>query len=92
MLRAPGSDARGPACTRSYTAGMTHRVGAKGQVVIPKDLREALSLHPGDEVEFALDDGAVRVVPARPHRARKGAFAGLDLVAALEADRAREPR
>jgi AbrB family looped-hinge helix DNA binding protein len=44
---------------------MTHKVGPKGQVVIPKDLRERLGLSPGDEVEFRLEDKGVLVEPAR---------------------------
>src|SRR5487761_2532865 len=35
-----------------YWHGMTHRVGAKGQIVIPKDLRERAGLVPGADVEF----------------------------------------
>lgn len=71
---------------------MTHRVGPKGQVVIPKSLREALGLQPGDEVDFELADGAVLVEPTRPRRRLRGLLAGHDLVAALEADRRTEPR
>jgi len=34
---------------------MTHRVGAKGQVVIPKEMRKRAGLRPGSEVDFELD-------------------------------------
>ena len=71
---------------------MTRRVGPKGQVVIPQELREALHLRPGDEVEFRLVDGAVLVEPASPRQSLRGLLAGLDLVGDLEADRASEPR
>ena len=71
---------------------MTHLVGPKGQVVIPKRIRDALGLQPGDEVEFQLADGAVLVEPARRSEQLKGSLRGLDLVGALESDREAETR
>jgi AbrB family looped-hinge helix DNA binding protein len=65
---------------------MTHRMGAKGQVVIPKDLREAIGLQPGDDVEFVMETGGVRVEPARPRRARAGLLGAYRLVDALESE------
>ncbi len=75
-------------------SGMTHLVGAKGQVVIPKVLRERLGIGPGDEVEFSLDEGsdAVRLEPVRDHSTLRGSLAGLGLVAELEADHRSEAR
>lgn len=46
---------------RVILAGMTHRVGPKGQVVIPKAIRDELGIEPGDEVVFELDGKDVRV-------------------------------
>ena len=43
---------------------MTYKVGPKGQVVIPKEVRLRLGIHPGDEVIVDEDDGAVRIRPA----------------------------
>lgn len=40
---------------------MTHRVGPKGQVVIPKAIRDELGIEPGDEVVFEADGKDVRV-------------------------------
>jgi AbrB family looped-hinge helix DNA binding protein len=69
-------------------SGMTQRVGAKGQIVIPKNLRDRLGIVPGDEVECALDEAgqAVRVEPVRDRPTLRGSLAGLGLVTELKAD------
>lgn len=69
---------------------MTHRVGGKGQVVIPKAFREAIGLAPGDEVVFARQGNAIRVQRAVAADALMGRLAGHHLVEALERDRRRE--
>jgi AbrB family looped-hinge helix DNA binding protein len=71
---------------------MTHRIGRKGQVVIPKAFREAMSLGPGDEVTFSRDGNAIRVERAVSPEALMGRLAGHRLVAALEKDRRSERR
>lgn len=40
---------------------MTHKVGTKGQVVIPKAIRDEIGIGPGDEVDFEADDTEVRI-------------------------------
>jgi len=67
-------------------------VGPKGQVVIPKPMRDRLGLRPGDRVTFSLEDRSVRVQLADDGESMRGRFAGLDLVGALEHDRRLERR
>ena len=43
---------------------MQATITGKGQVTVPKAIRDRLHLHPGDRLEFLVDgDGTVRVVP-----------------------------
>ncbi len=43
---------------------MQATITSKGQVTVPKKVREKLHLKPGDKIEFLVDEnGTVRVVP-----------------------------
>ena len=53
---------------------------SKGQVTIPKRIREELGLEAGTEVEFILDDdGSLRVRPKEPPMERLRAIQEVDL-------------
>jgi len=67
-------------------------MGAKGQVVIPKSLRDQVSLHPGDEVDFELKDGQIVLRASRLPAALAGRFAGSGMARRLLQDRERETR
>jgi AbrB family looped-hinge helix DNA binding protein len=71
---------------------MTHRVGRKGQVVIPKAFRTAVNLEPGDEVAFSWEGNAIRIERVVSPDALMGRLAGHRLVKALERDRRVERR
>lgn len=49
------------------------RLTSKGQVTIPLEIREQFGLHPGDEVEFVLDEQGLHVVKSttQPSRGRR---------------------
>jgi AbrB family looped-hinge helix DNA binding protein len=71
---------------------MTRKVGPKGQVVIPKELREEFRIEPGDDVVFWRDGDHVALRPVRSDRPLKGRFAGRELVGSLERERAADHR
>ncbi len=75
---------------------MTHRVGPKGQVVIPKELRDELGIEPGDEVSFWQHGDHIALRPVGRRRPLRGRFRGAPLVDELmaqrSADEAREDR
>jgi AbrB family looped-hinge helix DNA binding protein len=50
------------------------RITSKGQVTIPKDLRDRCRLFPHTEVEFVLDGDGVRIIPARAFPGRGDAI------------------
>lgn len=71
---------------------MTHRIGSKGQVVIPKGLRERRGFSAGTPVTFAEREDGVLVKVSTERRPLKGRFAGSGMAEQLLEDRAREPR
>ncbi len=68
---------------------MNSRVGAKGQIVIPQQLRIELGIHPGDEVEVWRDGDRVAVRPITGTSLR-GRFRDDDLLGDLAAERRAE--
>jgi len=98
LLRSPASIAgerergRRGGMAGLYLPGMTSRVGPKGQVVIPKAIRDQVQLHPGDEVEVDLQDDCIIITARRHADALGGKFAHSGMAARLLDDRAREPR
>ena len=45
-----------------YFVILMPRVSEKGQVTIPKEVRDILGIHPGDEVEFEKENGDIKIV------------------------------
>jgi len=62
-------------------------VSPKFQVVIPRHIREALKLEPGQKVQAFEYEGRVEFVPVRPARALRGFLRGLDTSVVRERDR-----
>ena len=48
------------------------RVTRKGQVTIPKHIRDRTGIHPGTEVDFVVEGGVVRLVKAECATGSKG--------------------
>jgi antitoxin PrlF len=53
----------------------TARITSKGQITIPKEVRERLGVEAGDGLDFRFEDGRLEVVPVR--RRRLAEFRGL---------------
>lgn len=62
-------------------------VSPKFQVVIPREIRDALTLEPGQKLQAFLYDGRVEFVPVRPAKSLRGFLPGLDTAVPRERDR-----
>jgi AbrB family looped-hinge helix DNA binding protein len=71
---------------------MTVRIGAKGQVVIPKAIRDKVKLHPGDEVDVAIENEQIVIMAHRHDDSLGGRFGQSGMAERLLEDRRREPR
>ena len=49
-------------------------ITSKGQTTLPKPVREALGVRPGDRVRYVILDHEVRIIPVRPIRRLFSAF------------------
>ena len=42
------------------------KINSRGQITLPKPIRETLSLKPGDKVRYLLEEGRILILPVRP--------------------------
>lgn len=46
------------------------KLGGRYQIVVPKDVRDALQLKPGDRLEVQVENGKVVMIPQVSHTSR----------------------
>jgi AbrB family looped-hinge helix DNA binding protein len=71
---------------------MLARLSSKGQVVIPKAIRQASGLQDGTQFHVRLDEGKIILEPitASALEALYGRYQGVDLLTALETEHHQE--
>jgi len=65
----------------------TVRLSPKFQVVIPKEIREELSLRPGQRIQAMVYDGRIELVLVKAPRELRGFLKGIDTRVPREPDR-----
>ena len=65
----------------------TVKLSPKYQIVIPKEVREALKLQPGQEVAVMRYRGRIELVPMRPVAEMRGTLRGIEADVEWEPDR-----
>jgi AbrB family looped-hinge helix DNA binding protein len=62
-------------------------VSPKFQVVIPRAIREALGIKPGQKVQVVHYDNRVELIPLKPAKKTRGFLKGIDTTVERESDR-----
>ncbi|MDX2193077.1 MAG: AbrB/MazE/SpoVT family DNA-binding domain-containing protein [Gemmatimonadales bacterium] len=62
-------------------------VSPKFQVVIPREIREALRLEPGQKVQALQYQNRIEFIPVQPMRKMRGFLKGIDTTVDREPDR-----
>jgi len=66
---------------------ITVSVSPKFQVVIPKAIREAMDIQPGQKVQVILYQNRIELIPIRPLRKARGFLRGIDTSVERDEDR-----
>ncbi len=62
-------------------------VSPKFQVVIPKEVREAMDLTPGDKLQVVQYGDRIEMIPLRSSKSLRGSLRGIDTSVPRERDR-----
>ncbi|MEF8794355.1 MAG: AbrB/MazE/SpoVT family DNA-binding domain-containing protein [Thiohalorhabdus sp.] len=65
----------------------TLTISSKYQVAIPKEIREALHLTPGQKVQVIAYEDRLELIPVQPLHRMKGFLEGIDTEVPREGDR-----
>lgn len=65
----------------------TLTISPKYQVVIPKEIREALHLTPGQKVQVIAYEDRIELIPVQPMHRMKGFLRGINTDVPREVDR-----
>ena len=65
----------------------TVSVSPKYQIVIPKAIREALRIKPGQKVQVIQYQNRIELIPIRPVKLARGFLKGIDTAVNREGDR-----
>ncbi len=63
------------------------KISPKYQVVIPKKVREALNLTPGQQIQMVAFENRIEMIPVRKISEMKGFLKGIDTTVERETDR-----
>ena len=63
------------------------KISPKYQVVIPKKLREALNLKPGQQMQMVAFEDRIEMIPVKKISEMKGFLKGIDTAVERETDR-----
>lgn len=62
-------------------------VSPKFQVVIPRAIRKALSIQPGQKIQVLQYENRIELIPVRPIETMRGFLKGIDTTVDREPDR-----
>ena len=65
----------------------TVTVSPKFQVVIPREIRQALCIQPGEKFRVIQYENRIELIPVRTLRQMRGAFKGIDTHVERDEDR-----
>ena len=65
----------------------TVTVSPKFQIVIPRSVREALDLHPGEKIQIIRYENRIEFIPVKNIKKMRGFLKGIDTTVKREKDR-----
>lgn len=54
-------------------------ISSKFQVVIPREVRKRLNLHPGQKLQVLVKENSIAMIPLYPMKELRGSLKGMDV-------------